>query len=150
MSDLLISKILVLDDELDDSAAFRDFCLANNLVALKVKKHRLMSVLRSNIDLGAIFYAESYGSSAEENAEIAVRINSIRPELPIILRRSSGVILENPLLTRHLFCASYTADDFPSLKHAVDDYIFSLYYPCELVRGLLKLPKALSTVSLRT
>ncbi|MEY4591266.1 MAG: hypothetical protein RIR18_161 [Pseudomonadota bacterium] len=142
MSDVLVSKILVLDEELGHLNEFREFCLANNLVALKVKKHRLMSVLRSNIDLGAILYSETYGGSPAENAEIAYRINSIRPELPIILRRELGSLPENPLATRHIFCATYTADDLPSLKKAIDDYIFSLYYPCDLVRGIAEMTES--------
>lgn len=137
MSDKLLSKVLILDDDQDHLNGLRTFCEANNLVGLKVRKNRLMSVLRSNIDLGAIFYAESYGATAEESAEIAVRIHAIRPELPIILRRASEATLDgvNDSL-RHACCAAYTAADLSGLKKIVDDYIFSLYYPCELVRGI--------------
>jgi hypothetical protein len=109
-------------------------------VALKVKKHRLMSVLRSNIDLGAIFYSENYGKSAEENAEIAFRINSVRPELPIFLRKKSASDQSDALPSAsRVFCATYTSDDLSDLKKAVDDYIFSLYYPCDLVRGITEI-----------
>lgn len=138
MSDVLISRILVLDEALDQRSEFREFCIVNNLVPLKVKKHRLMSVLRSNIDLGAILYSETYGGSPEENAEIAYRINSVRPELPIFLRCEEG---PNPggEGARKVCCATYSAEDFTTLKRAVDEYIFSLYYPCELVRGITEM-----------
>lgn len=137
MTEKLLSKVLILDDRQEYVDGLRAFCEANNLVGLKVRKNRLMSVLRSNIDLGAIFYAESYGATPEESAEIAVRIHAIRPELPIILRRDTDASLDgaNESL-RHACCAAYTAADLTLLKKIVDDYIFSLYYPCELVRGI--------------
>ena len=58
MTEKLVSKVLVLDNSPAHSAAIKAFCDANNLVGLKVRKNRLMSVLRSNIDLGAILYSE--------------------------------------------------------------------------------------------
>jgi hypothetical protein len=137
MTEKLVSKVLVLDNNSAHSARIKCFCDENNLVALKVRKNRLMSVLRSNIDLGAILYSDNYGASPEENAEIALRIHTIRPELPIILRRDAEGSLDSidePL--RHVFCAAYTAADMSRLKQVVDEYIFSIYYPCALVRGI--------------
>jgi hypothetical protein len=137
MSELLISKILVLDEYQDQNSEFREFCIANNLVAMKVRKNRLMSILRTNIDLGAIFYSETYGSTPEESAEIAYRIHTIRPELPIVLRRESIASLDGVADSlRHVFCAAYTASDLSGLKKVISEYIFNLYYPCDLVRGI--------------
>lgn len=133
----LVSKVLVLDDGSEHQEAIKRFCEEHHLVALKVRKNRLMSVLRSNIDLGAILYAERYGADAEENAEIAVRIHAVRPELPIILRRDSAASLDgvNGRL-RRVVCAAYTAQDMAALRRAIDEYIFSLVYPNALVRGI--------------
>ena len=137
MMDKLVSKILILDNSLPHSAAIKAFCDENNLVALKVRKNRLMPVLRSNIDLGAILYSEDYGASPEENAEIALRIHTVRPELPIVLRRDRETSLDgvNEVLKRVL-CAAYTVSDMSSLRKVIDEYIFSLVYPNALVRGI--------------
>lgn len=137
MLEKLVSKVLVLDNSAVHSATIKQFCDENNLIALKVRKNRLMSVLRSNIDLGAILYADNYGASLEENAEIALRIHTIRPELPIILRRELAPTLDGINESLHnVFCAAYTTDDLNALKQVVDEYIFSIYYPCALVRGI--------------
>lgn len=132
-----VSKVLVLDDDPEHARVIKNFCDANNLVALKVRKNRLMSVLRFNIDLGAILYSESYGASPEENAEIALRIHTVRPELPIILRRATQPTLDNVLeQVRQVFCAAYTTEDMSVLSRIIDEYIFSLVYPNALVRGI--------------
>ncbi|MBW7901036.1 MAG: chemotaxis protein CheX [Rhodocyclaceae bacterium] len=137
LRDRLVSKVLVLDDGGEHQETIKRFCDENGLVALKVRKNRLMSVLRSNIDLGAILYAERYGADAEENAEIALRIHTVRPELPIILRRETAADLDgvNERL-RRVVCAAYTAHDTAALRRAIDEYIFSEVYPNALVRGI--------------
>ena len=71
-----VSKVLVLDDCPAHQAALKQFCDDNNLVGVKVAKNRLASVLRSNIDLGAVLFAESYGGAAEDSAGLAIRINA--------------------------------------------------------------------------
>ena len=63
-----VSKVLVLDDCPAHKEALKRFCDENNLVGVKVGKNRLQSVLRSNIDLGAVLFAESYGGSPEASA----------------------------------------------------------------------------------
>jgi len=137
MSNKLVSKVLVLDDSPAHLDAIKKFCDENSLIALKVRKNRLMSVLRTNIDLGAILYSENYGATQEENAEIAQRIHTVRPELPIVLRRDSQANLDgvNESLKR-VFCAAYTAQDLSGLSKIIDEYIFSLVYPNALVRGI--------------
>lgn len=143
MTDMLVSKVLVLDDSNEHSQAIKEFCDASNLVALKVRKNRLMSVLHSNIDLGAILYSENYGGSAEENAQIALKIHTIRPELPIILRRDSQATLDGlPDSLRRLFCAAYVTSDMDGLRRVIDEYIFSLEYPNALVRGISEITEA--------
>lgn len=137
MTEKLISKVLVLDNSPAHAVTIKDFCDAHNLVGLKVQKNRLMSVLRSNIDLGAILYSGSYGGSPEENAEIATRIHTLRPELPIILRREDVATLDDiPEIRRRIFCAAYTTADMSGLSSIIEEYIFSQVYPNELVRGI--------------
>lgn len=146
MSEKLVSKVLVLDDKTEHLDHFRIFCDANNLIPLKVRKNKLMSVLRSNIDLGAIFMSENYSGTVDESYALAMRIHAIRPELPIILRRESLAALDDlSESTQQIFCAAYTADNMAGLRKVIDDYIFSLYYPCELVRGISQISEDVLT-----
>ena len=143
MMDKLVSKVLILDDSPQHSATIKAFCDENNLVGLKVRPNRLMHVLRSNIDLGAILYSESYGASHAENVEIALRIHTVRPELPIVLRRADAASLDGvDEVVKRVFCAAYTIDDMSSLRRAIDEYIFSLVYPNALVRGISEITES--------
>lgn len=133
----LLSKVLVLDNSQEHSEAIKQFCDDNHLVGLKVNKSHLMSVLNSNIDLGAIFYSENYGDSPEENVALAKEIHRARPELPMIIRRDKAATLDDlPEDLRHLFCAAYVGSDMVALKSIVEEYIFCLVYPNALVRGI--------------
>ena len=132
-----VSKVLVLDESHEHALAIKVFCEENNLVPLKVRKQSLRSVLQSNIDLGAILYCENYGDTPSENAEIALNIHAIRPELPIIMRREHRATLEDlPETLQHALCAAYTTADMQSLRRVIDEYIFCLVYPNVLVRGI--------------
>lgn len=139
-----VSKVLVLDDSPVHANAIKRFCDEHNLVGLKVRKNRLLSVLRSNIDLGAILFSESYGGSLEESAEIAIKINTVRPELPIIIRRDSSPTFDGlPDGLRRVLCAAYLAEDMAPLRKVIDEYIFSLAYPNALVRGILEITESM-------
>ncbi|RDK02065.1 chemotaxis protein CheX [Paraburkholderia lacunae] len=139
-----VSKVLVLDDCPVHKDALKRFCDENNLVGVKVSKSRLPSVLRSNIDLGAILFGEGYGGSAEASAEIAIRINAVRPELPIIMRRESDPTLDGlPESLRRVVCATYVGHDMAPLRKVIDEYIFSLDYPNALVRGIAEMTQAI-------
>jgi len=146
MTDKLVSKVLILDESVEASHAIKQFCDDNNLVGLKVRKNRLMAVLKSNIDLGAILYSENYGHTPEENADIVLRIHAIRPELPIILRRDHEATLEgvNESLKR-AFCAAYTLSDMSGFQKVIGEYIFSLVYPNALVRGISEITENVLT-----
>lgn len=151
MTENLISKVLVLDESPEYSQEIKKFCDENNLVALKVHKDRIMPVLQSNIDLGAILYSESYGDSPEENAEIASQIHAIRPELPIIIRRENKATLDDlSESSRKSFCAAYVASDMEGLRKVIDEYIFCLVYPNALVRGISEITESALTSQLKT
>lgn len=143
MNDSIVAKVLVLDNSAEHVAAIRAFCDANRLVGLKVRKNRLMSVLRANVDLGAILLAEDFGTTAEETAEIALRVHTVRPELPIILRRNGAATLDDlPDSIRKAYCAAYATADMAHLKSVIDEYIFSVLYPNALVRGILEITES--------
>jgi hypothetical protein len=134
------SKILVLDNSPQHARLIKTFCDQNNLIALKVRKDAITSVLRTNIDLGGILYSDSYGETPEETARIAIDIHAARPELPIIIRREHQPTLAGlPESTERVFCAAYVAGDLSALRQAIDQYIFCLVYPNALLRGIAEI-----------
>jgi hypothetical protein len=138
-----VSKVLVLDDSPEHIDAIKAFCDENNLIGLKVKQDNLLSVLRSNIDLGAILLAENYGGSNETCLETAMGIHKLRAELPIILRRSTGPDApELPEALRRILCAEYFAGDMTTLQRVIHERIFTLEYPAALVRGISEITQS--------
>jgi hypothetical protein len=143
MLDTPVSKILVLDNSAEHAPLIKRFCDENNLVPLKVRNGSVMSVLQTNIDLGGILYSEDYGGSATRNMEIAAKIHSTRPELPIILRREKQASLDDlSEQARHTFCAAYVAQDMAALRKVIDEYIFCLMYPNALLRGIAEITES--------
>jgi hypothetical protein len=133
----LVSKVIVLDKFYEYFDQIKQFCDQNGLVGLKVNSANIMAILNSNIDLGAILLADNYCQSLDETIDLARQIHTIRPELPIVLRRTSiSGLGDLPEKQRKLFCATYTIDDLSPLRKVIDEYIFSLYYPNALVRGI--------------
>jgi hypothetical protein len=133
----LVSKVLVLDNSSESRKHIRAFCEANNLKALKVLEGNLLSVLRSNVDLGGIMIAEDLGDKRGEGLQIGIQIHRIRPELPIFLRRESKTTADDlSALEREAFAGVYTNDTIDSLKELIETSIFSLVYPPKLVRGI--------------
>ncbi|UEP49898.1 chemotaxis protein CheX [Burkholderia ambifaria] len=138
-----VSKVLVLDDSPAHAATIKRFCDEHNLVGLTVRRNRLLKVLRSNIDLGAILLAEDYGGSPAESAIVATQIDALRPELPIILRRASDASRDGlPEALARVACAAYVADDMTPLARAIGEYLFGRDYPNALVRGISEITEA--------
>ena len=143
MSGIPVSKILVLDDSAEHASVIKGFCDQNNLVPLKVRDGAVMSLLRTNIDLGGILYSESYGGSPAQTAAIAAEIHAARPELPIIIRRNGRATLEDlPEEARRAYCAAYAASDMGALRKVIDEYIFCLIYPNALLRGIAEITES--------
>jgi hypothetical protein len=146
MNDSPVSKVLVLDESPEHRRSIKKFCDENGLIALKVRRGSLMSVLRTNIDLGAILLSEIYGGSDEEAARIAAAIHTARPELPVIMRRESSANLEGlaePV--RRAVCAAYIANDMAALRKVIDERIFCLMYPNALLRGIAEIMQSVLT-----
>lgn len=140
MDDGPVSKVLVLDRSPEYSDAIKQFCEHNGLVALKVRKDAVMSVLRTNIDLGGILYSEGFCDTSEETLQLAVQIHAMRPELPIIIRRALHASLEDiPADSRHVFSAAYVGSDMEVLRSVINRYIFCLLYPNALLRGIAEI-----------
>lgn len=134
----LVSKVLILDNCSECFGQIKQFCNEHGLIGLKVTSDHIMQVLSSNVDLGAILLAEDYCSSLEHTVELAQQIFTIRPELPIVLRKTTSVSnFENlPEKQQKIFCGTYDIDDMSPLQQVLEEYIFSLVYPNALVRGI--------------
>lgn len=140
MNEIPVSKVLVLDENPEHLRSIKKFCDENGLIALKVRRGSVMSVLRTNIDLGAILLSENYGGSPEEAALTAAEIHAARPELPVIMRREGSANLEGlaePV--RRAVCAAYIANDMAALRKVIDERIFCLTYPNALLRGIAEI-----------
>lgn len=143
MNDELVSKVLVLENDPSHSQAIRQFCKEHRLVALTVDKNHLLSVMHSNIDLGAILLAESFAESPEESLAIARAIHMARPELPIILRRDTVATLDDlPEAFQPIFRAAYIASDMEVLSRAIDKSLFNMVYPNAMLRGITEITLA--------
>jgi hypothetical protein len=139
----LVSKVLVLDG----SDACRDkikvFCDLTSLVGVKTQTENVMSVLKSNVDLGCIFISEAFDGKADGGLTLGRQIHQVRPELPIFLRReSTGSLKGLSEVDQKTFSAAYTIDRIEDLRTAIDEYIFALAYPNALVRGITEMTKA--------
>lgn len=139
----LVSKVLVLDESPECSLSIKAFCDANNLVTLRAQSENVMAVMKSNVDLGAIFLSEDYGFPACDGLSFAREIHEVRPELPIFLRRLKEDTLDDlPELQRGLFSHAYTIESIDKLGPVIHESIFSLVYPNGLVRGITEITKA--------
>lgn len=137
----LVSKVLVLEDTQDCASRIKAFCDAHNLVGVKAHTENVMGVLKSNVDLGAIFLGENYGG-ARAGVQLARQIRDVRPELPIFLRRASDDGLESlPDNEQLLFSQAYTIDTIEKLGPVINETIFSLVYPNALVRGITEMTR---------
>jgi hypothetical protein len=139
----LVSKVLVLDSDPASHEAIKAFCDANHLVGLKVQPDNVMSVLRSNVDLGGILLSEHYDGRIQGGIQMANRIHAIRAELPIFLRRERLDTLDGIApADRKALSAAYTLDGMEKLQTVIGEYIFSLAYPNVLVRGIAEITQA--------
>lgn len=133
----VVSKVLVIDSDMDIFPVTKLFCIETNLVGLRAHKDNVIDILRSNVDLGAILLAESYGGDPAGGIALASQIHQLRPELPIFLRREHRDDLDGlDEQTRRMFCAAYTIGSMFRLHKYVEEYIFSFVYPNVLVRGI--------------
>lgn len=138
----LVSKVLVLEESQDCAMRIKAFCDTNNLVGVKAQLENVMGVLKSNVDLGAIFLCEGYGG-ADGGVTLAREIHDVRPELPVFLRRQGVDDLDDlPEQDRSIFCQAYSIENIDKLGPVVNETIFSLVYPNALVRGITEITKA--------
>ncbi len=123
-------KVIVHDSNPDCENIIKEFCSDHNLVAVKSQSTNIMDVLKSNVDLGAIFLSEDL-ADPESGEPLYVTIRRIRPELPVMLRETGGS--GNP---GAYACVSYAIDKIALIRSAIDEHIFNKQYPNALIRGI--------------
>lgn len=139
----ITSKVLVLDKDADCYGTIKSFCERHNLIGLKVHEEHMMTVLRTNVDLGGIMLSESCAGLGEAGGGLARRIHEVRPELPIFLRRRREAAPGEEIdpRERKLFNAVYRIEEIEELSSAVTASIFSQSYPNALVRGIAEISR---------
>ena len=141
--DEVLSKVIVIEQSADNLTALRTFFEDCKLLAYRVKKENIPSVLSSNIDLGGIFLSEvdAQGSS---NADLILAIILDRPDLPIFLGMDAGRTYEDlSVEVQKAVAGSYRHNDFTSLKELVDAYLFSRHYPSEFISKIKEISSAI-------
>lgn len=120
----LASKVLVFDHELAQMDALKHFFSSRSLLGLAAdRESRILDVLETNIDLGAVFL------SCDVDPSIVERIHELRSELPIFIRISKA----EPALAR-VPVVPYETGDEDKLDQLVNTYIFNRYYPTDLIK----------------
>lgn len=143
MSDasVVISKILVLDDEPASLAPISQLCASAHLQALKPNIDSfsgVLDLLDANLDLlGGVLIYENY-SGQGRGLGIVRFVHNLRPELPIFLRRDSNALPLSSSDTQAL-CAVFDLSDIAPLRLALEHSIFDRNYPAHLVRGITEM-----------
>ena len=149
----IVSKVLVHECNESALSVLKEVCTNNNLIGLKVctgdntiglrdASTEIDDVMNSNVDLGAVFLAESKDYNGVSGAALCAKIHRSRPELPIFLRRDETDSLDDlPKLVRESIAGCYKSGDVQKLNQLVQDYICSVYYPAELASGIIELSR---------
>ncbi len=144
----IVSKVLVHECNDQALAALKNVCTEHKLIGLKVStgnntigikdaSNEIDDVLKSNVDLGAIFLAEEPDQNDFSGIDLCLKIQHTRPELPIFLRRHSetdGTGL--PADVQSAVTGYYTLDNLEALDDLIKTYVCSMYYPVELAQGI--------------
>jgi len=136
----VMSKVLVVEQDADALDYLKKFFHKNNLIGMRVNDDRLISLLESNVDLGAIFLSENYVTDDKTGIEFAKMLHRTRPELSIFLRREyGGHVVELSDDVQRLFSGTYELGEDDRLKNLVDTFLFQKHYPMDFVSGVKEL-----------
>lgn len=134
----LVSKVLVIETDASVLAAIRAFCDANGLQGHKVHPLSVSAVLRSRIDLGAVFVGARLQGAVSDGVALAREIARLRPELPLFLRLDAPQALADGPPS----VVPYVLEDIEALKQELERKIFDRVYPVSLVRSLSEMTQA--------
>jgi len=136
-SENITSKVLINDNNHEYAERIKRFCNDNSMMTLKPKGDDVMEVLKTNIDLSAIFLSEDFCDIPQWGLRLGEKMHQLRPELPIFLRRDTLPNKENlEKTTQSAFCCAYTIDLIDHIKPIINKYIFNACYPNKFLRGL--------------
>ncbi len=135
----LLTKIIVIEYDKKILETMKKFLDENKIIGYKVTKSQVLKVLKSKVDLGAIFIPE-VDNRGNSNIELALEINKARPELPLFLRRdSSNNIDDLDSKTQLLFSGAFIATQYDHLKELLDTFLFTRHYPTDFVNNVKSL-----------
>lgn len=149
----IVSKVLVHECNDEALSILKDVCTQNNLVGLKVStgnntiglkdaSNEIDDVMRSNVDLGAVFLSEEPDHNDVSGVDICEKIHRSRPELPIFLRRLDRDDCDDlPEDVRNTLAGCYRSGDVEKLNALINEFICSMYYPVELAQGIEEISK---------
>lgn len=144
----IVSKVLVHEFNEQALTLLRTICTDYKLVGLKVStgnntigikdaSNEIDDVLKSNVDLGAIFLTEEADHNGYTGLDLCQKINHARPELPIILRRVDKLDGSDlPESVQKAITGYYTLANPGALDEIIKKYVCSMYYPIELAQGI--------------
>lgn len=132
----VMSKVLVIEQDPNALEYLKKFCHENNLVGMRVNDERLTYLLKSSVDLGAIFLSENYVTDDKTGIEFGKMLHRTRPELPIFLRRNGGHAMELSEEIQRLFAGNYELGEDEKIKKLIDSFLFQKHYPVNFVSGV--------------
>ncbi|WP_321891598.1 chemotaxis protein CheX [Paraburkholderia tropica] len=129
-----VSKVLLLESDSARALALAQPDAGQRLMGVPVRRDALAAALHTHYDLGGVLLGEDFGGSPEAAAAVAVALEVARPELPIVLRRTTDG--ELPEALRRVPRASWNEREPQTLQAALDAHVFSQDYPDPLVDGI--------------
>lgn len=132
--DKAVSKVLIYDCSRIHETQVKDFCVGHNLTPVKPRTNKVLEVLLSNVDLGAVFISEDIPGYPGAGVVMGQQIHRYRPELPIFLRVESE--LDVAKYANSVFCATYTGDTITNIVPTIDKHVFCNSYPNSFLRAI--------------
>ena len=136
----LVSKVLIFEDAAAAQVKLKALCADHGLIGLKQAQHSAMSLLESNIDLGAVLISEGSSDASDGIADgfaLARHIHLLRKELPIFIRREGRCDLDDlSAEEREGIAGAYDLEQPDSFKQLLDQYLADTEYPISLIRRM--------------
>jgi hypothetical protein len=129
----IVSKILVHEPNEDAAEQLREYFKSKGMVGLKDNSKDILELLNSNTDLGAVFLSSNADYDGLTGAQMGLKINNLRPELPLFIRKDK---LAEEDVDSSSFGNFYSLNDLGRLDYLIDEHLFSRFYPIPLIRGV--------------
>jgi hypothetical protein len=134
------AKVLILDSDSDALRVALEIVKITGIRPQRPGAVAVLGILGTNVDLGGILLAEDYLGTPAGTFNLVKTIRSIRPELPVFLRRSDehsgGWITDLPPNVASMFRRTYSMDGLADFAADLSSQIFTRVYPAALARGI--------------